>query len=143
MLSQERRDQWAVRTSLRSRTERSGRPVRYRINDPFHPYLPRAGVKDDLWQEIVSLFKNNPVDVVAANWIKTHATAHERRFHEMKQVREVVQEIGLNPILTTGTEVFFKRSCELGLKDAFPQKPDTLDAVIEFMEKKLQKKEVI
>ena len=103
----------------------------------------RAGVKDDLWQEIVSLFKNNPFDVVAANWIKTHATAHERRYHEMKQVREVVQEIGLNPILTTGTEVFFKRSCELGLKDAFPQKPDTLDAVIEFMEKKLQKKEVI
>jgi 3-hydroxyisobutyrate dehydrogenase-like beta-hydroxyacid dehydrogenase len=99
----------------------------------------RAGVKDDLWQEIISLFKGNPFDVLAANWIKTHAIAHERRYFEMKQVREVVREIGLDPILTMGTEAFFKRSCELGLKDAFPQKPDNVDAVIEFMEKKLQK----
>ena len=97
----------------------------------------RAGIEDDLWKEIVDLFKNNPFDVVAANWIKTHATAHERRYHEMKQVREVVQEIGLEPILTSGTEAFFKRSCELGLKDAFPEKPDTVDAVIDFMEKQL------
>jgi len=100
----------------------------------------RAGIGDDLWKEIVDLFKNNPFDVVAANWIKTHATAHERRYHEMKQVRGVVQEIGLEPILTSGTEAFFKRSCELGMKEAFPEKPDTVEAVIEFMEKQLQKK---
>ena len=99
----------------------------------------RAGIEDDLWEEIVGLFKNNPFDVVAANWIKTHATAHERRYHEMKQVREVIREIGLDPILTSGTEAFFKRSCELGMKDAFPEKPDTMEAVIEFMEKQLQK----
>ena len=98
----------------------------------------RAGIEDDLWKEIVDLFKNNPFDVVAANWIKTHATAHERRYHEMKQVRGVVQEIGLDPILTSGTEAFFKRSCELGLKEAFPKKPDSMDAVIDFMEKQLR-----
>jgi len=97
----------------------------------------RAGIEDDLWKEIVDLFKNNPFDVVAANWIKTHATAHERRYHEMTQVRGVVQEIGLDPILTSGTEAFFKRSCELGLKEAFPKKPDSMDAVIDFMEKQL------
>jgi len=98
----------------------------------------RAGIEDDLWKEIVDLFKNNPFDVVAANWIKTHATAHERRYHEMTQVRGVVQEIGLDPILTSGTEAFFKRSCELGLKEAFPKKPDSMDAVIDFMEKQLR-----
>jgi len=27
----------------------------------------------------------------------------------------------------------------LGMKDAFPEKPDTMEAVIEFMEKQLQK----
>lgn len=101
----------------------------------------RAGIEDDLWEEIVGLFKNNPFDVVAANWIKTHATAHERRYHEMKQVTEVIREIGLDPILTSGTEAFFKRSCELGMKDAFPEKPDTMEAVIEFMEKQLQEAE--
>jgi len=98
----------------------------------------RAGMEDDLWKEIADLFKNNPFDVVAANWIKTHATAHERRYHEMTQVRGVVQEIGLDPILTSGTEAFFKRSCELGLKEAFPKKPDSMDAVIDFMEKQLR-----
>ena len=101
----------------------------------------RAGMEDDLWEEIVGLFKNNPFDVVAANWIKTHATAHERRYHEMKQVAEVIREIDLDPILTSGTEAFFKRSCELGMSDAFPEKPDTMEAVIEFMEKQLHEAE--
>ncbi len=100
----------------------------------------RAGIQDDLWQEIIDLFARNPFDLVAGNWIKTHATAHERRYHEMKQVSEVLQEIGLEPMLTSATEAFFKRSCELGLKDAFPEKPDTLQAVIEFMEEQLHGK---
>ena len=98
----------------------------------------RAGIKDDLWKEIVDLFKNNPFDVVADNWIKTHATAHERRYNEIKQVMGVVQEIGIDPILTSGTEAFFKRSCELGLKEAFEEKPDSMDTVIDFMEKQLR-----
>jgi 3-hydroxyisobutyrate dehydrogenase-like beta-hydroxyacid dehydrogenase len=100
----------------------------------------RAGVQDDLWREIVDLFAHNPFDIVAGNWIKTHATAHERRYHEMKQVRQVLEEIGIEPVLTASTEGFFKRSCELGLQEAFPEKPDTFEAVIEFMENRLQVK---
>ena len=99
----------------------------------------RAGIQEDLWQEIVDLFSQNAFDHVAANWIKSHATAHERRYHEMKQVTSVLKEIGLEPILTSGTEAFFKRSGELGLKDSFPEKPGNIDDVIAFMEKRLQK----
>lgn len=98
----------------------------------------RAGIQNDLWQEINDLFAKNSFDRVANNWIQTHATAHERRYHEMKQVTEIVRQIGLDPILTSCTEAFFERSCELGLKEAFTEKPDSAEDVIDFMEKQLQ-----
>lgn len=47
----------------------------------------RANIQEDLWQEIVDLFSQNAFDHVAANWIKSHATAHERRYDEMRQSR--------------------------------------------------------
>jgi len=97
----------------------------------------RAGIESDLWDEIKDLFAHNPFDRVAANWIQTHATAHERRYHEMKQVVEVLREIGIDPLLTSGTQAFFKRSCGLGFKDAFVGKPDAMEDVIAFMEKQL------
>ena len=55
----------------------------------------------------------------------------------MKQVTEVLREIGLDPLLTSCTEAFFKRSCKMGMKEAFADKPDTKEDVIEFMEKRL------
>ncbi len=102
----------------------------------------RAGIQNDLWQEITDLFSQNPFELVAANWVRTHATAHERRYHEMKQVTSVLQEIGIDPIVTSGTESFFERSCQLGLKEAFPEKPDSMEEVIEFMEKQLKERKV-
>ncbi|MBN1685633.1 MAG: NAD(P)-dependent oxidoreductase [Spirochaetales bacterium] len=97
----------------------------------------RAGIESELWNEITELFKHDSFDRVAANWIETHATAHERRYHEMKQVTEVLREIGLDPLLTSCTEAFFKRSCEMGMKESFAGKPATRHEVIEFMEKRL------
>ena len=97
----------------------------------------RAGIEDDLWDEITALFEVNSFDRVAANWVQTHAVAHERRYHEMKQVTEVLREIGLDPLLTSCTEAFFKRSCSIGMKETFADKPDTMNEVIEFLEKRL------
>ena len=97
----------------------------------------RAGIENDLWAEITELFELNSFDRVAANWIQTHATAHERRYHEMKQVSDVLREMGLDPLLTSGTEAFFERSCNMGMKEAFTAKPDDMEDVIEFMEKHL------
>ena len=99
----------------------------------------RAGIQEDLWREIVDLFSKNSFDRVAQNWITSHATAHDRRYHEMEQVVTVLQEMGLEPILTSGTVEFFRRSCELGLKEAFPEKPNTADEVIAFMERQLKR----
>ena len=97
----------------------------------------RAGIQHDLWQEINGLFAENTFDIIAGNWIKTHAIAHERRYHEMKQVTAVLREMGLEPLLTACTEAFFERSCNLGFNEAFRGKPDSKDKVVEFMEKQL------
>ena len=56
----------------------------------------------------------------------------------MVQVRETVREIGLDPILTMATEAFFDRSRALGLDTAFQEKPDSMEAVVELMERKLR-----
>ena len=101
----------------------------------------RAGIEKDLWDEITELFEHNSFEQTAANWIQSHATAHERRYHEMKQVTGVLREIGIDPLLTSSTEAFFKRSCDIGLGEAFTAKPDSKQDVIDFMEKHLNETE--
>jgi len=98
----------------------------------------RAGIEEDLWDDIVHFMTENPFDRVASNWVQTHAVAHERRYHEMVQVVETMREIGVEPIMTSSTEAFFKRSLSLGLRETFSEKPDSLDEVVDFMEKQLQ-----
>jgi 3-hydroxyisobutyrate dehydrogenase-like beta-hydroxyacid dehydrogenase len=78
----------------------------------------RAGIREDLWAEVTGLFARQPFDKVALNWVRTHAGAHERRYHEVKQVVEVVRELGIEPTLTGATLRFFERSGRLGLAPA-------------------------
>ncbi len=39
----------------------------------------------------------------------------------------------IEPVMNSGTESYFRRSTSLGLKEAFPEKPDSMDAVIDFI----------
>ena len=93
----------------------------------------RAGIQEDLWQEIVELFTANSFERVASNWIATHGTAHERRYHEVVQVSAELRALGLDPVMTAGTEEFFRRSCEMKLKQRFagrtPQAGDVIAAL--------------
>lgn len=98
----------------------------------------RAGIEKDLWQDIMDLMTRNPFDRVASNWVQTHAVAHERRYHEMRQVVETMREIGVDPVMTAGTEAFFKRSLSLGLNEAFPVKPESVEAVVDHLERRLR-----
>ena len=97
----------------------------------------KAGIEKDLWDDITDFMSKKPFDQIAANWIQTHVTAHERRYYEIVQIVETMKKIGVEPIVTSGTEAFFKRSLSLGLKEAFPEKPGSFEKVIDFMEKKL------
>jgi 3-hydroxyisobutyrate dehydrogenase-like beta-hydroxyacid dehydrogenase len=98
----------------------------------------RAGLEEDLWRDVTDLLERNPFEQVAANWVRSHAQAHERRYHEVVQVAEVLREIGLEPIMTAGTEALFERSLALGLKEAFSEKPETMSDVIDVMERRLR-----
>ncbi len=97
----------------------------------------RAGIEADLWAEAVEMLGRHPFERAAANWIETHAVAHERRYHEMVQVAEVMRELGVEPVMTAATVSFFARSRALGLGQAFPERPASMGPVIEFIARRL------
>jgi 3-hydroxyisobutyrate dehydrogenase-like beta-hydroxyacid dehydrogenase len=95
----------------------------------------RAGIAGSLWKDIVEFMTKHPFEGIAENWIKTHPAASERRYHEMEQVLETLNELGVDPVMTRGTTEFFRRSVESGLAARFTRKPDDLWAVPEELDK--------
>ncbi len=102
----------------------------------------RAGIVDYLWNDIVDFMTKNSFERVAENWIKTHPLACERRYHEMVQVLETLEDLDIEPIMTRGTRDFFQRSKALGLEKIFGIKPDDFWHVPICMEKELKDKGV-
>jgi len=102
----------------------------------------RAGIRADLWREVTELFDKNGFEKVAANWVCSHAVAHERRWHEVVQVAQVLREMGLDPVMTAATEALFRRSVALETRAAFPARPDSMDPVIRFFDQHLGQKDV-
>ena len=96
-----------------------------------------AGIRGDLWKDVSEFMTRNPFDKVAANWTTSHAVAFERRYFEMMQVTATMRELGVDPLMTRATESFFERSRLLGLAGEFDRRPESMDSVVEFMERKL------
>ncbi len=90
----------------------------------------RADVFDDVWREIVATIEEKPFAEVATNWMVTHGTAHERRYHEMVQVEALVKALGVEPLMTEATTAFFARSTQLGLAPSFANKPSSSAEVV-------------
>lgn len=80
----------------------------------------RAGIEEALWQEIVATIDAASFDDVGGNWVRTHATAHGRRLHEMRQVVDVLRDLDVDAPMTSATVALFERSTRLALHDAFP-----------------------
>ena len=97
----------------------------------------RAGIRDDLWREVTELMANHPFEKTAGNWVRSHATAHSRRYHEMKQVAGVLRQLGIEPTMTAATVDFFERSGSLGLHENFRTTPSDMDEVIRFFDQRL------
>ena len=97
----------------------------------------RAGIEEDLWEDVTRLMKSRPFDEIAKTWILTHATASERRYHEMLQVLEAMNEIGIKPLVAEGTSSYFKQSVDSGLSEAFASKPGTINELVSFIEANL------
>ena len=98
----------------------------------------RAGVVEYLWKDVVDFMTKNPFERVAENWIKTHPLACERRYHEMIQVLETLEELNIDSMMTRGTKDFFQRSMAMGLGKIFNTKPDDFWNVPNFMERALK-----
>ena len=98
----------------------------------------RAGVEEDLWREIVTTLDAASFEEVGGNWVRTHATAHARRHHEMVQVADVLRELGVDAPMTDATLRFFERSTRLALSSEFPHPPARAGEVTAALERRLQ-----
>lgn len=96
-----------------------------------------AGIEDALWREIVATIDAASFDAVGGNWVRTHATAHGRRYHEMVQVAEVLRELQVDAPMTSATVALFERSTRLALKDAFAAPPASRDDVTAALDARL------
>jgi 3-hydroxyisobutyrate dehydrogenase-like beta-hydroxyacid dehydrogenase len=101
----------------------------------------RAGIRDDLWREVAALMADHPFEKTAANWVRSHASAHSRRYHEVRQVANVLRQLGVEPTITSATEAFFRRSGSLGLGERFAAPAATMDEVVQYFNRKLGRKE--
>jgi len=97
----------------------------------------RAGIEEDLWREIVETIDAAPFEQVGGNWVRTHAIAHERRWHEMVQVEAVLRDLGLEAPMTAATVKLFERSTRLGLRESFTTNPASTSAVIAELDSRL------
>ena len=97
----------------------------------------RAGIRGDLWREVTELMVNHPFEKTASNWVRSHATAHARRRHEMEQVADVLRGLGIEPVMTDATVAFFRRSGTLGLQGKFSSTPTDMDEVVRFFNERL------
>jgi 3-hydroxyisobutyrate dehydrogenase-like beta-hydroxyacid dehydrogenase len=98
----------------------------------------RAGVADDVWREIVETLEERPFSDVGANWMRTHGTAHARRYHEVVQVEELLRELGVEPLITRGTAALFERSTRLCLAKQFKTPPSGPEEVLGALDKLLR-----
>jgi len=97
----------------------------------------RAGMRAELWDEVVALLGRDRFEKVASNWVCSHAVAYARRWHEVVQVEKVLREMGLEPVMTRATESLFRRSVALDIGAAFPVRPSSMDPVIGFFDRRL------
>jgi 3-hydroxyisobutyrate dehydrogenase-like beta-hydroxyacid dehydrogenase len=99
----------------------------------------RAGVEDDIWREIITTLDERPFAEVGGNWMRTHGSAHARRYHEMVQVEELLRELDLEPLLTAATTRFFERSTHLALSRSLQKRPDKPEEVVAALDELLRK----
>lgn len=95
----------------------------------------RAGVLDEIWDEILQTLAPDRVQRTLETWICSHALSSERRYHEMVEVARFQEELNVQPILTRAAADVFRRSNGLGIAAAFAHEPECFLDVIDFLDK--------
>jgi 3-hydroxyisobutyrate dehydrogenase len=94
----------------------------------------RAGLRDEVWEEILATLSTGKVEETLETWIRSHAHSAQRRCHEMQEASRFLDEIGIRHVLPRASGQVFARSFELGVSKAFPQEPESFREVIEYLE---------
>jgi 3-hydroxyisobutyrate dehydrogenase len=96
----------------------------------------RAGLLDEVWEEILATLSTSKVEETLETWIRSHAHSAQRRGHEMHEVSRFLEEIGVQPVLARASGQVFARSYELGVSKAFSREPGSFREVIEYLEQR-------
>src|SRR4029077_18575173 len=59
----------------------------------------RAGLLDEIWEEIRTTLSTGKVEHALESWIRSHPRSAQRRCHEMQEVSQFLEEIGIQPVL--------------------------------------------
>jgi 3-hydroxyisobutyrate dehydrogenase-like beta-hydroxyacid dehydrogenase len=98
----------------------------------------RAGLFDEVWQEIRTTLAKESVERMLETWIRSHAVSSERRFYEMQEVSRFLRELGVDPIVTRSTVELFGRSNQMGIAGQFASgEPEQFADVIDFITDRL------
>lgn len=90
----------------------------------------RAGIENEMWKEISTFMDSKPFEEIGGTWMRSHATACERRYFEMQQVIGTLKELGIPPILSQATSQYFEQSVSLKISTLFPETPADAGVVI-------------
>lgn len=99
-----------------------------------------ADLVEPIWQEIIETVSRVPFERTASAWVRSHATAHRRRYYEMEQVLETLTGLGFQPLMAQATRDFFQRSVECGLKQDFAQEPAEIGVLLRSLAHRLRGK---
>ncbi|MEC9367706.1 MAG: hypothetical protein VX871_03345, partial [Pseudomonadota bacterium] len=89
----------------------------------------------ELWHDIVHTMDAHSFADTGGTWIRTHATAHERRGKEMDQIVEMARAAGLDLKLPSAAGAVFRASARARLARNFSANPVDMHAVIAALEK--------
>lgn len=98
----------------------------------------RAGLFDEMWNEIRTTLAPDRIDRTLEAWIRSHAISSQRRYCEMLEVNRFLQELKLQPTVTQAAADVLRRSNDLGLPAAFQQEPARIEDVIGFLDSHLE-----
>ena len=89
-----------------------------------------AGLQKELWEDIMWFMSTNSFEDVATNWLLSHVVACERRCFELRDVVKVMEDLGVDPIMTSSTLKVFNRSVSLGLHQTRVQ-PSSISSLVD------------
>jgi 3-hydroxyisobutyrate dehydrogenase-like beta-hydroxyacid dehydrogenase len=92
-----------------------------------------SGILEEIWREVTSTLAKQGVEHQLETWIRSHAVSSERRYFEMREVTAFLEDLGVEPVLTRAITEVFRRSNDSAIADRFPNEPERIEEVIEFL----------